>query len=120
MPEHERPLRWRGFRLPKRGNTPDEYEDALAGDPAAGRFAVADGASESAFAGEWARLLAEGFVRAAGPWEGWLPGARARWAAEAGGRPMAWYEEAKFQEGAFATLLGLHAGRRRWHAWAVG
>ena len=44
------PLRWRALSLPKQGHATDEYEDAWAADPAAGRFAVADGASESVFA----------------------------------------------------------------------
>ncbi len=45
--------RWGVLCLPKRGNTEDEYEDAWAVDPARGRFAVADGASETSFAGRW-------------------------------------------------------------------
>ena len=57
--------------LPKRGHSADEFEDAFAFDPAAGRYAVADGASESSFAGLWARLLVEGFIR---PKPGWLLG----------------------------------------------
>lgn len=126
MPDDPPPLRFRGFGLPKRGNAPEEYEDAFAGDAAAGRFAVADGASESAFAGPWARLLVEEFVRTPGSWAAWLPALRECWAAEVGGRPMAWYEEAKFQEGAFATLLAVQLGRPAgegrpaWEAWAVG
>jgi len=43
--------RWRALGLPKRGHSAEEYEDAFAGDPKVGRFAVADGASESSFAG---------------------------------------------------------------------
>ncbi|MBV2355554.1 hypothetical protein KUM39_14445 [Streptomyces sp. J2-1] len=55
-------------RLHKAGNTPDEYEDAAASSvqggagaddvPAVWRLAVADGATESAMSGEWARMLA--------------------------------------------------------------
>jgi hypothetical protein len=126
MLEDPPPLCSRAFGLSKRGNAPEEYEDAHAGDARAGRFAVADGASESAFAAEWARLLAEGFVRNPGPWSGWLPAARRRWAVDVGGRPLAWYEEAKFEEGAFATLVGVRVGGpgrkggRPWRAWAVG
>ena len=54
------------FWVVRRGHRPEEYEDAFASDDAAGRYAVADGDTESCFAGLWARLLAEGFVRAAG------------------------------------------------------
>src|SRR4051794_29142331 len=98
MPAPALPFRWRALRLPKRGHTPEEYEDAFAADPALGRFAVADGASESSFAGQWARLLAEGFVApGARPWRGadWLTAPRRRWAAEVLPLPLPWYAEAK-------------------------
>lgn len=52
---------------------------------------------------------------------------RQRWAAEVDDRPLPWYAEAKREEGAFATLLGLVFGRptgkeegRRWRALALG
>jgi hypothetical protein len=109
--------RWQGVCLPKQGHSADEYEDAFAADPAGGRFAVADGASESSFAGLWARLLVEGFVR---PSPHWLEAARRAWAAEVDGRPLAWYGEAKRDEGAFATFLGLLVEDGRWRALAVG
>ena len=51
MASADSPLRWSVLRLPKQGNTDAEYEDAWAADAAAGRFAVADGASETSFAG---------------------------------------------------------------------
>ncbi len=122
------PLRWRALRLPKHGHTAEEYEDAWAADPGAGRFAVADGASESAFAGLWARLLVDGFLAARRPRDlaGWLDEARRRWSAEVMGLELPWYAEMKRAEGSFATLLGLrmrgatpiHAAR--WRAVAVG
>ncbi len=56
---------WRVFALPKRGHRLEEYEDAYAGNPDGGRFAVADGAAESSFANVWAQLLVSGFVRIA-------------------------------------------------------
>jgi hypothetical protein len=124
------PPRWRAFHLAKRGNAADEYEDAFAGDPGRGRFAVADGASESSFAAEWARLLADGFVASPGrPWRDtdWLAPLRRRWAAAVDGRPLPWYAEAKREQGAFATFLGIcfrppRRGRKAavWRALAVG
>jgi hypothetical protein len=45
------------FWLPKAGNTTKEYEDAFDYSIAERRFAVADGATDSAFAGHWARIL---------------------------------------------------------------
>lgn len=124
----EKPLVWQGLRLAKRGHTLEEYEDALAGDPERGRFAVADGASESSFAGLWAQLLVDGFVHheKQEAETNWLAPLQKRWAAEVDGRPLAWYAEAKRAEGAFATLLGLvlkrsqDASGGRWRAAAIG
>jgi hypothetical protein len=119
-------LVWRVFHLPKAGNTAQEYEDAFAGDVEAGRFAVADGATESSFAGPWARLLAEGYVQHAGRWRRWLPAAQERWQVEHRNHQQPWYVEAKMEQGAFATLLGVHFGRwdsqggGAWQARAVG
>jgi Protein phosphatase 2C len=113
-------LAWRSFHLPKQGHAPAEYEDAFAGRPAQGRFAVADGASESAFAVAWARLLVRAYVRSPGPWSRWLPAARRRWRSQLEGRDLPWYAEAKFQEGAFAALLGVAFAEGCWQAEAVG
>jgi hypothetical protein len=121
-------LRWQVFYLPKKGHTGDEYEDAWAADPARGRFALADGASETSFAGRWAQLLTEDFLAAAKPsaLPEWIAGSRRRWASEVMGLELPWYAEMKREQGAFATLLGLgvrppepdRAGK--WRAVAVG
>src|SRR5947207_11012488 len=111
-------LVWRTFHLPKAGHSADEYEDAYAGDLAAGRFAIADGATESTFAGPWARLLAEGYVQHPGPWRHWLPAAQEHWDAEHRNPEQPWYVEAKVEEGAFATLLGVRFGL--WNAQGHG
>jgi serine/threonine protein phosphatase PrpC len=122
-------LQWQAFRLSKRGNSAAEYEDAYAVEPAAGRFAVADGASEASFAGLWARDLVEGFVAASGKsWRNldWLPEPRRRWAEEVDALALPWYAEDKRDQGAFATFLGLGlfalgpAQAGRWTALAVG
>lgn len=122
-------LRWRAFRLWKRNNAPEEYEDACAGDATAGRFAVADGASEASFAALWARLIAERFVAHPGkPWQtlDWLEPLRTDWADQVDSLPLPWYAEEKRELGGFATLLGLvfHPPREdrpgTWRALAVG
>ncbi|HKI30443.1 MAG TPA: protein phosphatase 2C domain-containing protein [Gemmataceae bacterium] len=128
MPATESPWRWRAIRLPKHGYPEEECEDAWAADPAAGRFAVADGASECAFAALWARLLADTLVAA--PWPGavaaWLDAPRRLWLKEVMGLELPWYAEMKRDEGAFATLLGLDlrapVGNRPggWRAVAIG
>lgn len=113
MPMDNPSLRWHAFHTHKRGNAPDEYEDAFAGDAAKRRFAVADGASESSFAATWAKLLADGFVAAKRrPWRdlAWLAPQRQRWAAEVDPRPLPWFAEEKRELGSYATLLGIAFG----------
>lgn len=122
----------RSVWLPKRGNSVNEYEDAGACNPERGRFAIADGATESSFAGSWARLLVDGFVAASDPnpqsagldcWTDWLPPLQQRWLDEVSNKELPWYAETKLQDGAFATFLGLRIGeaaRGDWHAVAVG
>jgi hypothetical protein len=114
------------FAVPKAGNSDDEYEDASYPlwhnrERSLGRgvvrVAVADGATEGSFSRQWAEILVrsfcrsrtlrfdETFARAQREWDLWLEGyCRDR---ERNGKPMLWYEEAKLEQGAFATLLGL-------------
>jgi hypothetical protein len=128
MASADPPLRWSVLRLSKHGNTDAEYEDAWAVDAAAGRFAVADGASETSFAARWAQLLTEGFIAAARPaaLSDWLADQRRLWLEEVNGLELPWYAEIKREQGAFATFLGLGAraptAKRRggWRAVAVG
>lgn len=137
-----RPLteRW----LPRAGNSPEEYEDAFraaipdhdpGADGGAALVAVADGASESAFAREWADALVEAFVSGPPDLTGltddslhaWLDAPRERWRGQVPWDRLPWHGEAKARAGAFATLLGLtfeaapgDASRLRWRALAVG
>jgi hypothetical protein len=113
-------LAWRTAHLPKEGHAPEEYEDAFAGDLDGKRFAVADGASESAFAGPWARLLVQAYVRKGGSWSAWLPLARRRWRRQVHGRDLPWYAQSKVEEGAFAALVGLVFHGNSWSAEGVG
>ena len=134
----------RSFWLPKAGNSPEEYEDALrvvypqrmgeSGRRTA-RAAVSDGASESAFAREWANVLTDAFVSRT-PDLGrltrdslcdWLASAQEEWRVGIPWDRIPWHGEAKARAGAFATLLGLtvatrsgSARRLSWRAVAVG
>ena len=124
---------------PKAGSSEAEYEDAWfvsgarsgkRGRSSAGgcTVAMADGASESMLAGVWAGRL----TRAIGGFAGRdlnaevfaerICAAAARWPAyvnqyvhrrERAGRPVAWYEESKLEQGAYATVLGVSF---RWNA----
>jgi hypothetical protein len=131
MPEYSVPMQCMRLWLPRRGNSAQEYEDASACAPDHGRFAIADGASESSFAGLWAQLLVEGFVQVpasqSDAWSAWLPPLQERWLTEVSCRPLPWFAQNKVQQGAFATFVGLSLrrtglrGRRwRWRAVAVG
>lgn len=108
---------------PKSGNAANEYEDAYAVQPDAHRFAVADGASETSFAKQWAELLVESFVHDApsvAALHDWVSPLQAVWAEAQKGKATAWYAEAKARDGAFSSLLGLTIEGDRWRALAVG
>ncbi len=130
--------------LAKAGNRQDECEDASrvvypdrigASGCRLARAAVSDGASESAFAGEWANALTDSF--AARPpdlpglteyaFNAWLAPAQDDWHADVPWDSLPWHGEAKARAGAFATLLGLvvwaapdDSSRLSWQAMAVG
>lgn len=118
--------------LPKRGNSDAEYEDFFDSDKSCGRFAIADGASQSMFSARWAQLLVEGFVKSPekqpAPWTDWLPRLQESWNEQTSNEPLPWYAETKLNEGAFATFLGLvvepanmwNLWRKSWKARAVG
>jgi hypothetical protein len=129
------PLPVRTLCLPRRGNTLQESQDAWARSrgprlhpPERGRFAIADGATESAHSGLWARLLVEEFVHASDvylDWKSWLPPLQERWEgvvqlARDHSVAQDWFVEAHERSGAFATFLGLVVEEERWHALAVG
>src|SRR5262252_2707768 len=108
---------------PKAGNAASEYEDAYAVKPEALRFAVADGASETSFARQWAELLVEGFVQDAPSTAGlrdFVVPLQAVWAEGQKGKATAWYAEQKARDGAFSSLLGLAIDQDRWRALAIG
>lgn len=127
---------------PKAGNPPDEYEDAskiayphrLTPEGGLARAAIADGASESAFAQSWAKILTDAFIE--NPLElsqlnapaltGWLAPAQKQWHDAVPWHRLPWHGQAKARHGAMATLLGVtfrqKRNRRRlaWQAIAIG
>lgn len=120
---------------PKDGSTEAECEDAVVVLPGRSHddmlrepltAGVCDGATESALAKDWARLLSrtaaehamerpellaggvafEEFASSAvAQWDPWL--AQYTQARVADGRPLKWYEHTKLAEGAYATLLAV-------------
>ncbi len=123
-------VRWSAFWHPKRGHAPSEYEDAYAVSATEAfpvHAAVADGATESAFARHWAavlteRMVAQGISRAPA-FRTALPAWQDRWqraVAEQASR-RSWYAAAKAEQGAFAAVLGLTlAPEGTWRALSVG
>ncbi|MFO7633752.1 MAG: hypothetical protein R6W76_14505 [Caldilinea sp.] len=129
------PLSVRVMWLPKAGNRDDEYEDAcwpersLTTAQSIVRCAVADGATESAFAGLWARQLVYAYGAGgldAGNWPHALALEQVRWQTQVAAKALPWYAEEKARSGAFAALLGVTIGRsidgaaHTWQAMAVG
>jgi hypothetical protein len=104
------------FWVQKRGCTPEEYEDAYSPPerrvfqeyPV--RVAVADGATESIFARQWAdklvsaagqgilslECLSEGIARLRAEWRDWVAG-----------KELSWFAQEKAFQGAFSSLLTL-------------
>jgi hypothetical protein len=118
------------FAAPKRGHTPDEYEDAYAVSAADAwplRAAVTDGATEAAFARHWAQVLAKGWVDEApadpAAWQHVLPVWRRQWQTAVAGQTsqQPWYAAAKAEQGAFAAVLGLSVQPDgTWQALSIG
>src|SRR5262245_1500141 len=116
----------RPFRVPKRGYSLDECEDAAAIDIPRGRFAIADGATESAHSGLWAQLLVEAFAHGdehQPPWPGWIGPLQDQWSdavRRPAGEVLPWFLEDRYRDGAFSTFLGVTLDSTRWQALAVG
>jgi hypothetical protein len=121
-------LRSQTFWSVRRGNDPAQCEDAFAADDAAGRYALADGASEGCFSRLWAGMLVRHFVgspaMAPDGWSDSLSVVQSQWDADVSGRPLRASAERGVRQGAFATFLGIvfddPAEPRRWQATAVG
>ncbi len=131
-------LKTRRLETAKAGNRPEECEDASGirfSESGPARVAVSDGASESAFARDWARILARAFVSRPMPLDGldgasfneWLVPCEEEWNGVVPWGRIPWHGQAKTRTGAMATLLGLTfdpasspEGGHRWEAVAIG
>jgi PAS domain S-box-containing protein len=116
------------------GGPPEKNKDAFAYDLNRLRFAIADGVTESQFAGEWAQILVKYAIEASLlPWDpgGWVARASEQWdkSVDWAGLRDDWAYDYVRQQGAASTLLGLSiefladsSGRSfpRWRAFAVG
>jgi hypothetical protein len=125
----DQPPVWAAATAAKTGHHPDENEDAIGAHPTAGRFAVADGATEGWKSGAWAKHLVTCYLRRSpepATFADWFADTRRAWAEPTVATDEPWYAQAKREEGAFATLLGVEFRARssgpgfRWRAVAVG
>jgi len=122
-------LQLRQLLLPKLDHDASECEDAIAFDLQTARFAVSDGATEAFHAQQWARNLAEHWVRN----EATLTLEEFRkWVATEGrelhdswnGLTLSWYSEEKARTGSFAAFVGveldLKSSTPSWSGIALG
>lgn len=102
------------FWMPKKGNSIEEYEDSafpldsFETEVSEFKCAVADGATETSFAGFWAALLCEGYCENLE-----LKELRKTWNEAVRQKELPWYAEEKMEKGAYAALLGLHLKKGR-------
>jgi hypothetical protein len=124
------------FWAAKEGNSAEEYEDAWqvlpgVGDEVIGdriAVAVADGATESSLARQWAAAATREFAKVsaathdAHSFAETAADLSAQWPAvvesyilerEKAARPLRWFERSGIEKGAFATLLTLHVSEDR-------
>jgi hypothetical protein len=99
------------FWLQKEGNAENEYEDAFALNRFTGRFAIADGATEAAFARMWAGLLVDASVssplRNVKDLEEWLQPSQQLWHDRIDWANLPWFSIDKARRGALAAFLQL-------------
>lgn len=119
----------RQYLLPKLGHDESECEDVIAVDTEAGRFAVADGATEAFDARNWAERLAHRWVRTgstltAEEFRKWVAAQGRELRDSWEGLNLSWYSEEKARTGSFAAFVGLEIDLRNkspsWQAIALG
>ena len=122
-------LQLRQLLLPKLHHEASECEDAIAIDTQTCRFAVADGATESFDARNWAQRLAQHWVQRKSTltveeFREWVAAEGRELHDSWNGLTLSWYSEEKARYGSFATLVGLeldlNAEPPSWRSIALG
>lgn len=116
------------YILPKWGNSLEECEDAFQYKSVKNllKVSLADGATESSFAKEWAYILTENLVKikvfSIESIISELPKLRSQWWEEVNKAPLPWYAEEKLRKGAFSTFLNLQIEIKKqvYHCMAIG
>ena len=87
----------------------DDYrnEDAFELLEAKGRFVLSDGASVSYDSANWAKVLCKQYVDEPRVDGNWIERTRARFRIDTDRCSLPWFKQAAFDQGSFATLLGL-------------
>ena len=122
-------LQLRQLLLPKLDHDASECEDAIAFDTHTARFAVTDGATEAFHAQQWARNLAEHWVRNEATltleeFRKWVAAEGRELHASWNGLTLSWYSEEKARTGSFAAFAGVELDLKTptpsWQAIALG
>ena len=116
------------YKLPKAGNTTDECEDAysIKTTRQSLKVFVADGATESSFAKEWANLLSKDLTNIRSfsfkSFAKRLPKIRGQWKEKVNKKPLPWYAEIKLEKGAFSSIVGLWINYKKafFNCFAIG
>lgn len=122
------------FSMQKFGNSENEFEDAYWPARKSQRItskfstAIADGATESSFSAQWARLLVRSYCRGAFEKtniECSLQRSRREWKQYLDTIDLPWYASAKALQGAHSSLAGIRltqssSGRGTWSSVAAG
>lgn len=95
--------------LPKDDLYPLSVEDALAISEDGTIIAISDGASESFDSQSWARILTDSYVANPNVNGEWLAKAIQRYKELRDPSELSWSQQAAYERGSFATLLGLRA-----------
>lgn len=119
--------------IPKQGNSEQECEDSISikatkkqNEKIRLRVAIADGATESSFAKEWADLLTKSFNKSKLPLKEYFLSSllelRKKWTTLIQVKPLLWYAQEKAENGAFSAFLGviIDLENYRYEAIAIG
>lgn len=94
-------------QIPKDLNYPEAIEDAIEVSADTANIAISDGASESFDSKTWAHLLVANYTNSPGLAPNWLPEVISQYNAHFNGSSLSWSQQAAFERGSFATLLGI-------------
>jgi hypothetical protein len=95
----------RVFSVPKREDTPNEDRHCVSQDGSI--YAISDGASVSYDPGPWAEILCRRFTENPDVSKEWIDAAALEYQAAYDREAMSWSQEASFDRGSSATLLGV-------------